>query len=173
MAPQPRPRRGSRSLRSAAKTIRYELDMFLLASRCLQTPNEPAVANLLLEALLLHTRVLRDFFRGPGPGSRKDDILVTDFLPVKPRFRLRRLRSSSTKKRLDKLLAHASFSRPRLDKNWPIGPIQQEIIEAWLLFMERLDKHDPTTRGWFPKYVVEREADGRVRSIGVRPPGRR
>ncbi|MCE7892947.1 MAG: hypothetical protein DYH12_25120 [Sorangiineae bacterium PRO1] len=167
MAPQPRPRRGSRSLRSAAKTIQYELDMFLLASRCLQAPNAPAVANLLLEALLLHTRVLRDFFRGVG---RNDDVLVTDFLPVKPRFRLRHLRSSSTKKRLDKLLAHASFSRPRLGKKWPVGPIQQEIVQAWLLFMDRLEKHDPKARAWFPRYAVEFETDGQVRSIGVRPP---
>lgn len=144
--------------------------MFLLASRCLQVPNDPAVANLFLEALLLHTRVLRDFFLSDG---RPDDILVTDFLPVTPRFKLPVLLSSSTRKRLDKLLAHASFVRPRLRKEWPVPAIQQEVVQAWLLFLERLEKHDPTARAWFPSYVVEHEADGSVRSIGARPPKRR
>ncbi len=135
--------------------------MFLLASRCLQAPNSDPIGNLFLEALLLHTRVLRDFFLAHG---RKDDILITDFLRSKPRFKFRHLSSNATKKRLDKLLAHASFTRPRLARKWPVGAIQQEIVQAWLLFMLRLEKQDPKARAWFPQYVIDSESDDRARS---------
>jgi hypothetical protein len=104
--------------------------------------------------LLLHTRVLRDFFLAVG--GRIDDVLITDFLHTKPRFKLRHLRAPATKKRLDKLLAHASFTRPRLGKKWPVGMIQQEVLQAWMLFMRELEKEDPKARAWFPGYIVKR-----------------
>jgi hypothetical protein len=128
--------------------------MFLLASRCLRESKGQPEESLFLEVLLLHTRVLRDFFLAVG--GRIDDVLITDFLHTKPRFKLRHLRAPATKKRLDKLLAHASFTRPRLGKKWPVGMIQQEVLQAWMLFMRELEKEDPKARAWFPGYIVKR-----------------
>jgi len=149
-----RRKRGDRALRTAAGTISYEYQMFCSAfaatsamSRVQRTPQTEAIRVLTLEAALLHARVLRDFFIGSG--SDPDDILVTDFVPRRPRFALPVLRSRQIRSRLNKLLAHPSYSRARLGKQWPIVAIHAEITTAWQLFLDRVADYAPTRRNWF------------------------
>jgi hypothetical protein len=108
--------------------------------------SDRVLRNLSLEAFLLHARNLRDFFVGTGD---KRDILVIDYLPKKPRFRLPTL--YRTWNRLDKLLAHPSYQRPRLKKYWPVVAMHKELLAAWDLFLKRLATGDPKARQDFRK----------------------
>ena len=100
--------------------------------------------RLVLEAFLLHARNLRDFFHGT---NFRDDILAIDFLKHPPAFNIHWLRQ--TRARLDKLLAHPSYKRPFMKKQWPVAGIYSELHRAWQRFLSGLTKENVVTRKWF------------------------
>lgn len=110
-----RPKRGRSALRSGVRTIAYEYKMFAAGCTWLNalrtappTPQVQFQRNLAIECALLHGRTLRDFFIGSGT---EDDVFASDFARPLPRWKLTKLRSSSTRRRMNKLLAHASYRR--------------------------------------------------------------
>lgn len=141
-----RPSRGDAALRSAARTIEYEFRMFLVGVAALSRAPSPEERNLVLEALLIHARNLRDFFAASG---KKDDILAVDFVSQLPRVALPYLRSPTSRRRLNRLVAHASYSRPRLGKNWDVNRILRELEKAMRSFLERFHSESPGRLKWF------------------------
>ena len=123
---------------SAFATVDYEIralsdahNLHLLARS--RGGANSAIANIALEAFLLHARVLRGFFVGDGGG---DDIKAERFLGCRMRFRLPILRASRA--RLNKALAHASYRRPRYKQPWRVSAIHSELLAAWSTFLHRL-----------------------------------
>lgn len=96
--------------------------------------------NIALEAFLIHARNIRDFFR---PKGRHNDVLARDFLSPPPRVRLSRLRNRRLKQRLDRAIAHLTFSRSRLGRRWRVQALLSEIDTAMAAFIARLETEKP------------------------------
>lgn len=145
-----RKKRGEAALRSAAETIRYEVQMFQRA--CLELNRVPAqdtfTKNFLIEVILLHARNIRDFF---APTGHDDDILARDFVVQLPRIALPYLRSESVRRRINKLLSHPSYSRRRLTRTWNLRRLCSEVTTAWNAFLSRLARDNPVRYRWFVK----------------------
>ena len=150
---QPRPPRGNNALRAAASCMSYEYEMFLTASNLLlsldPSSSRPEVViwrNVALESTLIHSRNIRDFF---SPNGRSDDVLARDFVTPLPRIAMPYLRKASTERKINRLLAHPSYGRSRLTKEWEIGTLRREITTAWNAFLSRLGQEAPEQRSLF------------------------
>jgi len=150
----PRPARGQDALKAAAACASYEFEMFIAASNLILiqlgtssgTPDVVALRNIALESTLVHARNLRDFF---SPNGRRNDVLARDFVTPLPRIAMPYLRRAPTGRRIDRLLAHPSYDRSRLSKQWPIGTLRIELIQAWKAFLDRLARDAPDLRSFF------------------------
>lgn len=138
--------RGDKALRSAAGTVEYEFRMFLVGITALDRAPTWEEQNLVLEALLVHARNLRDFFQVHG---RSDDILARDFVVQMPSTSMPYLRSRSCRRRLNRLLAHLSYSRSRLSRDWNICALRDEISGAMRAFLSRVARDNPGRLFWF------------------------
>ncbi len=138
--------RGPAALKSAALTIEYEYRMLLVGFLAWGRAPTTEERNLVLEAFLVHTRNLRDFFAKSG---QSDDILARDFVSQMPRIAMPYLRSKPFRKRLNRKLAHLSYSRPRLTSGWERETICREIEVAMRRFLERLQEENPRRVPWF------------------------
>jgi hypothetical protein len=101
--------------------------------------------NMCLEAFLLHARNLRECFRNDS--HQPDDILLSDYVTRMPRIAMPYLRRN--RRRLNRRLAHASYSRQRLTPRWDTKVILSEILAALKAFLIRLDKDSPKQVPWF------------------------
>ena len=149
----PRSIRSIDDLRAAACTMTYEHRMFIASARVLMNRPPRAtdqmsvlIGNMALESSLIHARNLRDFF---SPNGRKDDILARDFVSPLPRIALPYLRNKSTDRRLNRLLAHPSYSRTKLVGKWDISTLCREVEAAWQSFLRRLEDQEPGLRKLF------------------------
>lgn len=95
---------------------------------------DQALMNSTLESFLIHARNICDFFRVRS--REDDDVLARDYLGRTPRVKLPYIRKN--KKRLNKRIAHLSYSRPRLGRGWPTARMLKEIDEAMKIFQDRL-----------------------------------
>ena len=138
--------RGRAALKSAACTVEYEFHMLLVGCAALNNAPTTAERNLALEALLIHARNLRDFF---APSGRNDDVLARDFVSQMPRIAMPYLRSRTARNRLNRLLSHMSYSRPRLGRSWDINQLAQEVEKAMRAFLTRLMEERPRRVAWF------------------------
>lgn len=142
-APQIRPRRGIRALTSAADHLNYEWRMVRASATAVENASSAGdiwATNIALECFLLHARVIRDFFAGR---ANRNDVLAKDFLTVRPRVQLPLLRSRTTRTRLNRGIAHLSFSRSRLGRDWPVRRLLSEIDGAMTAFSSRLEAEHP------------------------------
>jgi hypothetical protein len=97
----------------------YEIRMALaLTDRVGRTgPADEVLNNALLESLLLHVRILLDFFEHAKDGRERDDVLAEDFSFIARGIAL----DPDTRRRLNKDLAHLTYEsveRPRQAKGW-------------------------------------------------------
>jgi hypothetical protein len=142
---------------TAIKTLVYEIkslrdayDAFLDADAKKKATGLHSVSvNITLEAFLLHVRILRDFFLGT---SFLDDILAIDFALDPTEFQLPNVMAVST--RLDKYLAHPSYTRPDNAANWQVAYMHTEILDAWRLFLSRVAIAQPEVR---ERFAIEGE----------------
>jgi hypothetical protein len=93
-----------------------------------------------LECFLLHARNIRAFFDAEG---RENDVLSRDFLGRPIRVAMPTLRSSQMQDRLNRRVAHLSYSRSYLGKSFPVEKLMGEINAAMARFEERLRSRDP------------------------------
>lgn len=149
-------------MRSAAKLVRYEWDQFSWATRVINEywDPEPGTGNgdhsqdALVEVILVHARALRDFFLNRRIDLRKSfetDILAEDFFDdpnawTRPTFSY--LVEARTKERLDRALAHLTYTRLdyAADKKWKVESMRSEIETAWTAFLKALP---PDRASWF------------------------
>ena len=144
-----------KSAKEIAPKVKYEWDMFIcVANRitveCEQRTADQFTKNILLEVFLLHARVLHDFL--VKPPSECDDVLAFHFFDDASTWNTV-LSSynfcpylSKSRKRLNKKLAHLTFSRLTEDKCWKINAIRDEVSYAWHTFSKTLPED---RRVWF------------------------
>ncbi len=128
---------------AALADVAYEIEQIL--QLCSNWPQQPGLQqNAWLEATLIHTRQLLDFFedskRSVYKGRENDDILAIDFGFTPRPIALDRI----FRERLNKDLAHLSYSRRQrigAAKSWDLTKLQpllershrfaQHICSAW------------------------------------------
>jgi len=130
--------------------IKYEFDMFEWLADKIQSDwgNAPwPMKNLFVEGFLLHARILRDFFIAD---PKQDDVSARHFFEDPSQWRAP---SSSlcpylkaNKVRIDKKLAHLTYSRLTEEEQWDFKAIQSEIALAREAFRSALPE---STRQWF------------------------
>jgi hypothetical protein len=154
-----------------AATVTYELSNFLGCAALLldggpyaeSSSNSQCIENALLEAWLIHTRVLRDFLLNDD--NRGDDVQAIHFFDAPEQWRRHKppagpyLNAERTKDRLDRALAHLAYSRAKEDftaTSWNIAAVVAELMSMWEVFWISL----PAGRqAWFntPTLNVESE----------------
>jgi hypothetical protein len=108
-----------------AGELMYEIDSLYVGTEMILSRRfrEHPLDSLLLEACLLHFRVVWDFFYRPA--DKKTDVVVRDFVPtwkaVDPPARLKEIR-----RWLNAMLAH--LSTHRVDPAYKAGEITEEDI---------------------------------------------
>jgi hypothetical protein len=139
---KPRRRRGPKALASAADDLNYEWKMARVSAQALErayVANDVWAKNIALESFLVHARVIRDFY---AASASDNDVLAIDFLGSSPRVRLPLLRSRAIRTRLNRRIAHLSFSRSRLKRAWDVSTLLNEINAAMTAFVALLAKRD-------------------------------
>jgi hypothetical protein len=125
---------------SALSDVAYEVEQILYDLNSLKRLDNPTSTNQLevnahLEALLLHTRVLLDFFEHPT--REQDDVLATDYefsardIGIDGKFR----------GRLNKDLAHLTYSRQKRlgdAKSWNIAELLSPLLERFSEFADHV-----------------------------------
>ena len=165
----PRNLKTTDELRKAAKQVSYEVDMLAFCHERLggwyaspPTFLSGDEKNMALESFLLHFRNLRAFL---CPSLfRDDDVLASDFLgrydgsDVGDKNKL-----NVDKERLDKMLAHLSYSRADYieagDYGWDSSRMLILVVEELQKFLGQLTGQE---RGWFPEDKQLREAQDRA-----------
>jgi len=123
----------------------YEMQQFCNCMIWLRRPPDQAVKNALIESMLIHVRVLLDFFeakkRGERDGKELDDILSKDFGFGPTAVGLRR----NFRSRISTEVAHLSYSRAERvsekDKAWYPAAFLPLVIEC-IEFIEFVNSHD-------------------------------
>jgi hypothetical protein len=124
------------------------------------SPVDDETPNMALESFLLHFRNLRAFLCPSLQFPRRDDVIASDFLGARQAEDVARPGVlGRRKKKIDRLLAHISYSREgyvkRGAKAWPAPSMLAEMQSALREFLERL----PTERrGWFTRGLQGHDA---------------
>ena len=92
--------------------------------------------NLYIEGFLLHARILLEFF---SDKQEKDTVIISHFLKDINRWNVIKKQifkylNDNNKKRLNKYLAHLTYTRLEDDKVWDHDTIYKEITNAWRNF---------------------------------------
>ena len=136
-----------------ASAVLYEWKMFIATIAALNGVHflGGAIRNALLESLLIHARILTDFFFTDP--SREDDVSAKHFFHNEEDWRVDFKTECpylyENRQRLNKSVAHLSYSRIEYesDKEWQYGRISNELHSIWDKFRSSL----PTeSREWFP-----------------------
>lgn len=149
-----RPHRTDEELNRALQDhVSYEITALDAAYRLMLERGRAHTAEesrLLLEAFLIHVRILVDFFYVDS--TNKDDMIAQDFLPsstdwasIRPAFPvdLDELRTA-----INKLLAHLTYSRKRYaEEDWRWNVIlRSHLLQTAKTFRDRLA--DERREGW-------------------------
>jgi hypothetical protein len=146
-------------LQNSVRFVMYDLWMLLEVSR-MPKPSGRVLLNLWYEGLVLHSRVLRDFFytkmndKG-ATATHGRDIVAADYLPASswphtsatlPPY------LEANKTRMDRALAHLSADRIEYEatgKDWDAQALLSEIYDRWFEFVVKLDLEGDYAAGWF------------------------
>jgi hypothetical protein len=123
----------------------YEMQQFCNCVRVLWTALDQAAENSFLESMLIHVRVLQDFFqkdrRRLFKGTELDDVLSKDFGYPSASIPLR----ADYESRIDKEVAHLTYTRAqrltRQQKEWDPVAFLPLVIRC-ILFIEFIETHD-------------------------------
>lgn len=108
------------------------------AVRCMKpSPIMDAGYNMAIECFLIHFRALRDFLCPDDTlWNNLDNVIAFDY---DSRWLIRYENwtpcSGDERNRVNKLLAHISYSRRGLDLRWPINEMQQRIMRQLVEFI--------------------------------------
>jgi len=133
-----------------ASGIKYEWNMFRYCYNNIsseEADEDRKKHDLLLEGLLLHARVLRDFFTKK---PKKDDVSAIHFFDDPAVWE--NIKDTlcpylwKHRERINKYLAHLTYDRLRKDKMWNCGAIFGELEHAWQQFYSLLPQK---RKAWF------------------------
>ena len=138
-----------RATRGIAQKVCYERSMLDWCAQQIRLEkalpkSDDAKSNLVLEGFLLHARVLRDFLVKKNP--KLDDVLAEHFLEEPLPYLGPLPYLEEHRERLNKLLAHLTYTRREYEKRWDVAKIHTEIDRAWREFLDVLPEK---TRQWF------------------------
>ena len=140
-------------LKGAPRAFIYELQMFLRYVQifeCFKSPcpillNE-SLRNAILEAILLHTRNLLDFFIGKQPKQGKldeDSIRAGYFVNKECWWQSDKLSYTKSRKNdINQSLSHITFKRIEGKYEWDLLKIKEEIEAAYNEFLLLLPVKD-------------------------------
>ena len=147
-------------LASKNGSLFYELAMMLEAEKLWNRAKQQrdSTYNMAIECFLLHFRNLRDFlYPSPGAWTNQfyfDDVIANDFWSEwRSVYEDWTECSADEKSRIDKLLAHLSYSRPSLDHAWPIPKMSTAIQNALAEFLTSLPDE---RKEWFTAIKIDR-----------------
>jgi len=131
--------RTAEQLKKAAQLVTYEWNRFFQYGQYIYEKDpegRPWVDDLKLEGLLLHTRVLYDFF---FLNSARNRVTATHFVKnwAKVCHSLWPYLQGNNREHYDRLnsrLAHLDFGRINLSKDWHLAGIFDQGIETWQTF---------------------------------------
>lgn len=138
------------ALKTGARVVAYEYGMlkeglrWRASLRTSASTSSQTTENAAIEVTLKHARNLLSFF---STGGWSDDVKMCDYLVHPPRIALPYLRKN--RKRLNRKLAHPTYSRSRLSSEWNSRAIEAEIDDAIRGFLERLACDEPRLRRLF------------------------
>jgi hypothetical protein len=162
--------RAEQELQGAAKHVKYEVAMLLYAAEHLGGFHSSPMAtptgtekNMALESFLLHVRNLRAFLYPSLQPVGNDDVVASDFLGE------RWARDigddpgvlASDKQRLNRMLAHLSYSREEFiaagDHGWEVAQMAVAILQQMDAFLAKLSER---AASWFPsrRFLSEHQA---------------
>lgn len=130
----------------------YEWGMFHATAQRIPSARDDVERNALVEAFLVHFRILRDFVYPQELAWTKylDDAIAFDYdaswTAVATDWKEC---SPNEKQRVDKLLAHLSYTRPTLGHQWPIPDMVKAIDAAFKSFITALPNNK---QQWFAGY---------------------
>jgi len=154
-----RPSRTKEVLRKAAKQVSYEIDMLGFSAEYVggwySSPFATPVGNeknMALESFLLHFRNQRAFLCPSLQTVSDDDVLASDFLGKHDALDVGNPdKLKVDKKRLDKMLAHISYSRSDYIEAGAHGWDSSQMLILMLSeFQEFLARLSGEQRAWFP-----------------------
>jgi hypothetical protein len=154
-------------IRGALGHVYYEVEQFVDLLRLFDTSYSElfvdksirnAFMNARLEALLIHTRVLINFFEQSANDRKKDDNISEDYgFPGRP-VRL----SKSDRTRIDKEVAHLTYSRPSFDapdRGWVLQDLMPPILERCQEFITFAINNPPSDLMVIPTEAWQRLED--------------
>lgn len=136
-----RGRRTREELESVIKDVEYEWWMARESAKRTGAEGAQVCVNMALESFLIHARAIRDFFKSKG--GQPDDIRAHDFLCKHMSVHMPLLQNRELGSRIDKRIAHLSYSRSHLERNFPVAELLREINAAMMKFEQRLQAVDP------------------------------
>ena len=127
-----------------AKTVEYEVKMLIATASAINNGHlrGGAIENALLEAFLIHTRVLSDFFFLDP--KRSDDVSAKHFFNNEDTWHPNRKEEcpyiEENYERINKALTHLSYSRLNYaeNKSWSHNVICSELMGVWGKFKQAL-----------------------------------
>jgi hypothetical protein len=142
-----------RHAQQVAPRVAYEIKRLREARRLGLAAQDRTTQVAMLENLLLHARILYDFFtrrRRDLKGRAKSDVVAEDFLdeptgwviPSMPFLK-------EHKDRIHRSLAHLTYHRVEYESNkkiWNLGKIVREVEAAWSSLLQQLPAE---RREWF------------------------
>jgi len=133
-------------LQNMATHVQYEIDEFRCSFQDWSgVSNNPHQWNRTLESVLLHFRVLRAFFFAEGTSSRSN-LHACHYIAGWAAKRDSVF--DTTKKAIDKKLAHLTLKGLTSDKKWSeLDQMSKAIEDLTTQFKKSLS---PTQQGWFP-----------------------
>jgi hypothetical protein len=150
--------------------VHYEIEQFVIGIACMfgKVANQYS-ENVLVEATLVHTRILLDFFQTKEAKRFKDDVLAADYdFPVSPVGI-----PKADEDRLNKEVAHLTYSRLKVkDKRWNWEVIAPPMLERIAEFIEALPRgrwRPAHHEKWVALQDVVRATKNLLSSVGGNP----
>jgi hypothetical protein len=125
---------------------------FLSVKCFIGTCEEERKGSALLETFLLHVRNIRDFLYKDE--SKNDDVLAIHYFKNPEEWKMLRPPIgdylNGIKERLNKALAHISYTRLEYRKNnkWNVIQIRNDLAKPWEVFLDALTAEQ---QKWFPE----------------------
>ena len=141
--------------RFAAGHVTYEVEMATSMARYLGASSrrrDLIVDNGLVEATLVHLRLLDDFFGSPqqlAPRNRAatDDVFACHWLPS---WRPRRFLTDTQRRRANAQITHLA-ARRRWNHRWPVPQMTSSCCRTLLSFVDELERDAPRRARAFVK----------------------
>ena len=150
-------------LQDSVGFVLYELWMLRECAH-MARPHARVSRNLWYEGLVLHSRVLRDFFftkvgKTGKRATHRNDIVAIDYFVTQSAWPYTSQDLSTylkrNKERMDRSVAHLSIDRLKYEaggKDWSARLLLSEIGAKWFEFIATLERDDEQVMSWFRKH---------------------